>query len=523
MIQHARIWVDGVEWSNITIASLKIDGGRDQKTSFPDATTMGATVHIPENFQPPRLGARVDVKGWLLPHSNAWGLIASEANSSRALFSGTITDLALEGDILSFVAADPTPQLQGIYIGDTPWLGELWNERMAHIWDGLRAAAGNPGWMPAWAAMWAQFFMPVWNYAQLARDVDRQAGVDLLREYMQPYNVAYFYVPHWDPSLSLQEGVPATPDQWRPSCLIRSGLEENPGWSGNTPIIYDSVIVNDPPFRMWRNKTSYISRWKVTFNQTDVDPVARVSVEAKDAASEAAYGPRSGDLDTSLVSHYVGTPVENALELANMWLARTHIPAWQIDSITINFEPGPMADQGIEETWWASWTPLMQFGPGQVGRIIYLQLDAGQPVRKAFLEGMSITHTELGWSVELSISPPVFYDALLTTRIMGPIQVNVYGPSVTLPFLYVTQYDDLTRVTGGTVTQGGNTWTVTGNGDVMPVTISGLVVGDNAITLTYNPPAGATYAGTTRNATIVRKATDGAWHDKWTDHWEKAA
>lgn len=521
MIQHARIWVDGVEWSGITIASLEIDGGRNNKTSMPDATTMGAAIILPTNIQPPRLGARVHVKGWLTPHQHITP--PTEANSSRALFAGTITDLAMEGDVLSLVAADPTPELQGINVGDTPWPVESWEARTGHVWNALRTAAGVPSWMPPWSDLWAQFYFPAWNYWQLGRDVDRQPGIDLLTEYMAPYNVAFFYVPHWDVGLGNAVGVPATPDLWAPSVRIRSGLEDHPAWSNPQPGFHDSIISNDPPYRLWRNKSSYVSRWKIGYNDNTVDPPNAVSVQVVDAAAESAYGPRGGEWNTSLLAQYVGSPITDATDLGNMWLARTKTPAWQVDNVTLIFEPFALEGQPAAENWWDSWGALLKFGPGQVGRNILIQLDPGQPTRKAIVEGMRIAHTPDGWTVELNMSPSVFYDAVLTTRIMGPIPATVYGATVVLADLYVTQYDDMTRVDGGTVTQGGNVWPVLASGAVAPVTITPLAVGDNAVTLTYTPPAGAPYSGTTRNATIVRAASTGAWHNVWSESWEAAA
>lgn len=516
MEQHARIWVAGVEWSDYTIAALEISGGRSDRMSNPDVATVRCTVVLPADTDPPNLGARVDIKGWLCAYVNRFGQVAGESNSSVALFSGVITDVAIEGDVLTFLAADLSVALQGLVIGDDPWPVEAWAERMEHIWTALRAEAGDPSWMPVWADMWSQFFLFAFNDWQAARDVDRQAGLDLLYEYMAPYGVAIYFVPSF-----VWSGDVGDPSTWQPTMRIRSSLEAHPGASDPATKVWDDITLGDPPPRVWRNKTTYANTWRVRHLDNTTDPYGEPEAVATDPDSRAKYGPREGAWSTELLAEFSGTPVTAAQELADAWLARTRIPLFHVDPLTVVFTPSTMEPLASDQNWWDSWTALMAHGPAQVGRRFRFQLQAGAPLVESFVESMTVRHVDDGWEVDLSLSPVSAYTGLMGSTIRGSIPSQTYSPGVwpTIIGLYVTRSDDLERLPYGTVTYDGQVYPVDEHGNVPPMPMQALSLGANTLSMVYAPPAGSEVAGSTTTFTVTRITDVAEWTDAWRDAW----
>ena len=302
---------------------------------------------------------------------------------------------------------------------------------------------------------------------------------------------------------------------------IRSSLEVHPGASNPQTFFWDAITIGDPPPRLWRNKTTYVNTWSVKHIDASTDPPGTPTAVATDQESRTKYGPRSGEWSTELLSSIVGQPTTDAQDLADAWLARTRIPLFHVDPLTLAFTPDIMSDLSQSQNWWDSWTALLSHGPSQVGRLVRGQVTPGGPQLAMFVESTTIRYTDDGWEVDLSLSPVAAYSGEMTTTIRGTIPSSTYSPGVwpTMLGLYVTRAEDAERIPYGTVTYDGNTYAVDQHGNIPPLPMQTLAVGANTITIQYTPAAGSDVTGCTRTETITRLEDTAPWHDEWADQW----
>lgn len=415
--QHARIWADGVDLTCNTLIDLSISGGRGDRFGQADPATCNFRVQLDAGMAVPDIGAVVHVAGWLP---------GAESTTRSALFTGKITDVALENDVLSAVAVDPTREIDGVLLGASPFPSETWQARFDKVWALTRTALGSPSWMTGVGASWN-----LYDQAQgvgaptllmLPRDVDRRRARDLLDELFRYFMADCFYIPHASDirSTGVTGSVcPADPSAWTPRAGYRNGLHLPASWHNPATTIRRCLIGQYP--RRWRNLTSLINDVKViTHGYAAALPVnvAEHSDHASDAASQAAHGFRSTTISTALLafSNSTNTTPTNAGDwLAKAWLARTRYPSWGLDNLTVNLLK-PLYPSGADQSREAlpAWK-VLSHGVSQLGRKIMVEpADPAAAAEPWCVEGIDVAWHEDGWILNLSCSDPKTYDGTLT-------------------------------------------------------------------------------------------------------------
>jgi hypothetical protein len=509
--QHVQLWVNGHEVSCDTLAVLSIRGGRGDFLSDADSATVSFTLQWPANTAPPAFGDQVDIFGWLVG--------TTPAQTGAALFTGHITDIALEDDWWHIVAADPLRRLQGIKVGDTPWPEESVQDRIERVWDALRAAAPAPDrvWMGSGHDLVASVSHiwgtgGVWGVGAsstvVRRDVDSQPGLDLTRDYLRTFLGDLYYRPDtaW-PS-------PQDPKAWKPKVTVRNQFSVGaliPVDGYPWVFLSDCMVVADPPPRYFQNLGIMINQWKATYKIVDPAKPAEApkdgeAIATADAGIIERFGPRQSSVNTELkwVVLPAGTPgsgvvINPAQSLADLLLTRTKVPDWSVDQVVIVFDPA--TQQSVNDADRQSSWAVVAHGAAQIGRGMNAKGLRGATSTTNHLytswvvEQTQIDWTVGGWTVTVTASPESVYNGTVENQVLllvsAPTRIPQRGGTVEVQ---VIRPYDRRPVTGGTLQiTGGTAVPNTGGPVVLPIPDQpDSSIGHNVdLPVTFTPPAGS--------------------------------
>lgn len=432
--QHVRLWVNGRDVSCDTLAQLSIRGGRSDYLAEADAATVSFTMKWPSNMPPPVFGDRVDIAGWL-PDGR------DPALSMAALFTGHITDIAIEDDWWSVVAADPLRRLTGVTVGGDTYPPETGWDRVERQWQQAKRRATEP-WMSEWNIMWsaslAGTLPPNLGWAMGLADADQTDALQAMRRTMRPVLGDIYYRPcqTWP--------APADPTAWDPTGWIVLGVSTIR--APQPPHIDCALIVADPPMRFWQNLGVVVNEWAVTSykpqlaapGQDPPQPIKHVAVARATDALRHQYGLRLATIDTDQQyndpnNHVSPFPHDQAVEL----LKRTQVPDWSLDNVQVLFTRDIVTSLSRNQIDWA-WR-IVSHGAGQVGR--YTTMGPGIPGTAInplldpalntlwMTEQTQIDWMEDGWSVTLVLTPGSMYKG----TVLDQRFVEVLDPPVAVP------------------------------------------------------------------------------------------
>ena len=507
---HVALYVAGRDVTCDTIGQLSIRGGRSDFLSQADAATMSITLQWPETVARPKFGDPVAVAGWIPGH---------KTTSVRALFYGHITDIAVEGDWWSLVAADPMRTLDGVKIGDVPWPQETLSERFKHVWDALAAKLPDQTWLGTGADLLLHTAQLFWGgQTLLRRDVDAQNGLDLVRSHTSSmFGDVYYrpdrYVPgttHWP--------APSTVDPagWQPEARLANALSRNSlADYGVTAFVSCKGLVGDPPPRFFQNMGIIVNEWSAdVITDWTADPVVHSTVIVRaDQQLLQQYGQRSSKLqvDDMLDGTLVG---DRPVQMLQRMLERTQVPVFCVDNVVADCTT-PVLDSAGTDVVVGNWHALTARGPGQVGASIEVIDDS--PGDLNLRGGWQIEQTQIdwavdGWTVQVTLTPGYLYAGQVQqTRqlIVGDVPATVPSAGFTIPVRVVTPYNGDTAVDGTVTVDGGTPVQLVAGWTDVPV--GPLTAGQHTLVVAYTPAAGSNGAATSTTVTVQAYDPAAGW------------
>lgn len=418
-MSHCLFLLAGADVTPDTFGELEISGGRSDWLGDVEPASLSVSMQWPVWAPTPVLGDRVQVAGWL-PHTG------DRAGSNAALFDGAVTDVAVEGDIVSLVAVDPLRRLDGLMIGDEPWPAEPWQTRAPRIVEATarQLPAEDRPWFSEWVG---------WNGAPptieagmvARRDVDRQDALQVLRDMMRDAGRCFWYVPDRN-SINDAYPAPTDPQRWRPGVGYGTVMPRDYLFFAQVPAIPAAWIVADPPPRQAMNLQACVNLLKVsgpvvdaTGRPLDGDGSEWQVLSGVGASQVSRYGPRSG---TMPLRHALpgpgvtGGPWLDPWQVANAWLRRSGWPSWSADGVLVDFtQPDPGRPAWMMQR---AWLWLAQGGAAKACQSVALHGVTGSTDGPAPADGApnwvaeqrTIRWTENGWEVELtSLTDPAVY------------------------------------------------------------------------------------------------------------------
>jgi len=362
------MWITGIQIDGVpialdeTLAQVVIRHGRADAWDSPNSSTIQLTmIDVTHGDTAPfRVGVPINVSADGAPR-----------------FTGTITDAALDDDVLTVIGVGPLSTLSRLRIGADPWPGERWSERVRRAFT----EAGVPDLL---------LLMPdiAFDPLLVAREPGEVELLSYLGQLADDVGAAIADTPDGFvlvQQLTARQMLAGVAWETLPDSFAWADVDPSCSWEEATnpdalglPALLPELIV-DP------DDVSYVPAWLQMLeleNETSIGYGDNETVTVSESTSVSRYGSYPGGVSTQIAS------LEEATIRASQRVDRRAYPRWNTPA-----------------------APLLDGFPLQIGQVVQISgfPDASPHATwKAVLEGWSDTIEGPNWTCELALSDPIY-------------------------------------------------------------------------------------------------------------------